>query len=89
MERMTRTQISLCEDEYDYVKQTAVRRGISLSAVLRALVRTDMEKAETPAATVADLLGLFSDPAAEGRDHDALLYGSGPAADGWPMAGGR
>jgi hypothetical protein len=79
---MTRTQISLNEEEHRYLKLEAAGEGVSLSALIRRLVRERMNAKEAGATTVADLVGLFGDPGVTGRDHDALLYGAGSLPDG-------
>ncbi len=42
MARMTRTQITLEEDEYLFLKSEAAERGTSLSSVVREMVRGRM-----------------------------------------------
>ena len=56
--------------------------NMAMSALLRRLVRERMEMKDAGATTVADLMGLFADPGATGRDHDAILYGAGPPPSG-------
>jgi hypothetical protein len=79
MTRMTRTQISLNEDEHRYLKLEAAREGVSLSAFLRGIVREKMDASGPGKPTVAEMVGLFADAGAAGRDHDAILYGPGRA----------
>lgn len=81
MTRMTRTQISLNEDEHRYLKLEAARKGVSLSALLRKLVRERMDMKGAGATMVADIVGLLADPDVDGRDHDAILYGAGHPPD--------
>jgi hypothetical protein len=80
MTRMTRTQISLNEDEHRYLKLEAARVGVSLSAFLRGIVREKMDASGQWKATVAEIVGLLADADAAGRDHDAILYGTDRAA---------
>lgn len=81
MTRMTRTHISLNEDEHRYLKLEAAREGVSLSALLRTSVRERMDRRKVGATSVADLVGLFADPDVTGRDHHAILYGAGPPSN--------
>ena len=45
MARMTRTQITLEEAEYRFLKTQAAASGVSFSAVVRGLVRDRMDRA--------------------------------------------
>ncbi len=76
MTRMTRTQITLEQHEYLFLKARATEQGISLSAVIRALVRTAMEQARTGAPHVRELAGLIAESDFSGKDHDRILYGA-------------
>jgi hypothetical protein len=78
MARMTRTQITLEEDEYLFLKSQATERGISLSAVIRDLVRTRMSDGTDSSFHIWDLADLV--PPTEngivdfsGRDHDRII----------------
>jgi len=73
MARMTRTQITLEEDEYLFLKAQAAERGTSLSSVIRGLVRARMSDAAQPAAHIWDLAGLVPDSDFTGKDHDRIL----------------
>lgn len=75
MARMTRTQLSLQEDEYRFLKKEAARRGASLSAVMRGLVRDSMQQAAEGAPHIWDVAGLIGSSDFSGRDHDAILCG--------------
>jgi hypothetical protein len=72
---MTRTQISLEDIQYLYLKTQAAARGSSLSAVIRDLIDSDMgaQRAEGP--RLEEMAGLFSGGDLEGVDHDHYLYG--------------
>ena len=85
---MTRTQITLEEDEYLFLKSQAAQTGASLSSVVRGLVRARMS--DTPATPLhiwelADLV-----PATDcemdfsGRDHDKVIADALAAEFGLP-----
>jgi hypothetical protein len=76
MTRMTRTQVSLAEEEYRFLKAEAAHRGASLSAVVRDLIRDGMRQATESAPHVWDVAGLVGASEFTGKDHDAVLYGS-------------
>lgn len=75
MARMTRTQVSLEEDEYRFLKAQAARSGSSLSSVVRQLVRERMGLASAQAPHIWEIAGLIDVSDFTGRDHDAVLYG--------------
>ena len=75
MARMTRTQVTLEESEYHFLKARAAETGCSLSSVVRSMVRANMQQAATDAPHVWDMAGLVSTSDFTGRDHDAILYG--------------
>jgi hypothetical protein len=75
MARMTRTQISLEDKQYLYVKRQASARGSSLSAVIRDLIDSDMGAQCAEGPRLEDMAGLFSGGGLEGVDHDHYLYG--------------
>jgi len=79
MARMTRTQITLEQDEYRFLKAQAAESGSSLSAVIRALVRDSMAQTHAGRPPVAELAGLIGESDFSGKDHDRILYG--PAAE--------
>ncbi len=83
MARMTRTQITLEEAEYCFLKTQATASGISLSAVVRSLVRERMDRAAADAPHVWELAGLITQSDFSGKDHDAILYGE-PASEPSP-----
>ena len=92
MARMTRTQISLEQDEYRYLKARAAEQGSSLSAVIRALVRDSMGQALADRPHVTELAGLITESDFSGRDHDRILYvaaGTTAAAESKCDADGR
>ncbi|GAB4245427.1 MAG: hypothetical protein Kow00122_02140 [Thermoleophilia bacterium] len=73
MGRMIRTQISLGEDEYAFVKSEADRRGVSFAELIRTLIDETMATTATEGADIAALAGLFADGSVSGADHDRLL----------------
>jgi hypothetical protein len=76
MARMTRTQITLEEDEYLFLKTEAAQRGGSLSSVVRELVRERMDAQAGAPLHVWELAGLLADceyDGTSGADHDRLL----------------
>jgi hypothetical protein len=75
MARMTRTQITLEEQEYRFLKAQAAERGASLSSVVRGLVRQDMEATAASSPHIWELAGLIAESDFTGKDHDAVLYG--------------
>jgi hypothetical protein len=81
MTRMTRTQISLDETQYRYLKSAAAEQGVSISALLRGLVDREMNRRAENGPHVWELAGLIDDRLASGRDHDRILYGG---SDGSP-----
>ena len=87
MGRMIRTQISLGEDEYAFVKAEAARRGVSFAELIRTLIDETMATTATEGADIAALAGLFADGSVSGADHDRLLADAlegerrGPAED--------
>jgi hypothetical protein len=76
MGRMTRTQITLEEDEYLFLKAEAAETGQSLSAVVRELVRTRMVRKPQPVLHIWELAGILSDCQYDpgiSMDHDGVL----------------
>jgi|WetSurMetagenome_2_1015567.scaffolds.fasta_scaffold12978_4 hypothetical protein len=85
MARMTRTQVTLEESEYRFLKARAAETGSSLSSVVRGMVRDRMRQVAAGAPHVWDVAGMISESAFSGRDHDAVIYGGDPGtsdADG-------
>ena len=78
MARMTRTQVTLQEEEYRFLKARAAESGSSLSSVVRGLVRERMQRAASDAPHVWDVAGLVTGSDFSGKDHDAVLYGRRP-----------
>jgi hypothetical protein len=70
MARMTRTQITLEEDEYLFLKNQAAETGSSLSSVVRGLVRARMGQGGERVLHIWELAGI----AAGGNDESALDY---------------
>lgn len=75
MPRMTRTQISLEERQYLFVKNEAAVRGTSLSGVIRELIEGRMRARDSESPRLDDIVGFFSGGGGEGIDHDHYLYG--------------
>ena len=78
MARMTRTQVTLEESEYRFLKTQAAESGSSLSSVVRGLVRERMEQAIAGAPHIWEVAGLVGESDFTGKDHDAVLYGQAP-----------
>lgn len=74
MARMTRTQVTLEEAEYHFLKARAAETGASLSAVVRGLVRESMEHEAASRPPVWAVAGLVTASEVSGKDHDAVLY---------------
>jgi len=75
MPRMTRTQVTLEEDEYLFLKAQAAEAGASLSSVVRGLVRARMNQAPDTVPHIWDLAGIITDCEYVDEDHDTLIYG--------------
>jgi hypothetical protein len=75
MARMTRTQVTLEEEEYRFLKARAVQSGSSLSSVVRGLVRAGMQHAASGSPHIWEVAGLVRESDFTGSDHDAVLYG--------------
>jgi hypothetical protein len=73
MSRMTRTQISLDESQYRYLRAEAARRSTSISALIREMVDKRMDEGGALGGLEA-ICGMFSDGSVSGADHDRLLY---------------
>ncbi len=77
MARMTRTQVTLEEDEYLFLKAEAAQSGTSLSSVVRGLVRARMSEEPEPVLHVWELAALLPeggpDDSLSGKDHDEML----------------
>ncbi len=71
---MTRTQISLEEGQYRFLKREAARRESSLSSIVRELVEELMRGAEEDGPSILSIRGVFSDGRVSGQDHDRILY---------------
>ena len=85
---MTRTQITLEEDEYLFLKSQAADTGTSLSSVVRGLVRARMGDTPAPVLHIWELADLV--PASDcemdfsGRDHDKVIADALAAEFGIP-----
>jgi hypothetical protein len=74
MARMTRTQITLEEDEYLFLKSQAAETGTSLSSVVRRLIRDKMGEVPQQRLHVWELAGILEDCKYTNEDHDTMLY---------------
>lgn len=74
MARMTRTQVTLEEQEYRFLKAQAAQSGSSLSSVVRGLVRERMGDVAAGSPHVWEMAGLIGESDFTGKDHDAVLY---------------
>ena len=75
---MKRTQISLTEHEYDFVRREARRRRMSMAAVLRELVRDRMRRQSRLPSDhpLRNIIALGrGDGAPVSEKHDEYLYG--------------
>lgn len=76
---MHRTQISLEREQYDSLMREARRRGISLAAVVRALISEQLQgrpRAGGKTPPLAAIKGLGEgDGQSVGRHHNEFLYG--------------
>ena len=76
MARMTRTQITLEEDEYLFLKSQAAQRGSSLSSIVRELVRARMGAEHYQPLHIWELAGILTDceyDGVSGKDHDKAI----------------
>lgn len=73
MARMTRTQISLEERQYAFLKARASEDRSSLSAVLREMIDRMIAEAATNAPSLMTLAGAWEGGGASGADHDRPL----------------
>jgi hypothetical protein len=89
MPRMTRTQVTLEEEEYRFLKAQAAKSGASLSSVVRGLVRERMHRAAADAPHVWEAAGLVGESGFTGKDHDAVLYGRDPGSSNGETGGDR
>jgi hypothetical protein len=80
MARMTRTQVTLEEREYRFLKAQAAQSGASLSSVVRGLVRERMDDAAAGSPHVWEMAGLIVESDFTGKDHDAVLNARPPDA---------
>jgi hypothetical protein len=78
MARMTRTQVTLEESEYRFLKARAAESGSSFSSIVRSLIRERMQQAAADAPHVWDVAGVISESAFSGEHHDAIIYGGEP-----------
>lgn len=74
MARMTRTQISLEDEQYRFLKREAARRELSLSSVLRELIDVRMLEIAADSTSIMSMKGIFSDGRPTGQEHDLVLH---------------
>ena len=74
MPRMTRTQVTLEEDEYLFLKAQAAESGRSLSSVVRGLVRAQMNGVPNAIPHIWDLAGLINESDFTGEQHDEIIH---------------
>ena len=73
---MHRTQLSLEQWQYEALKARAEREGLSLSAVVRAILTEHLEmSADWAARRLDDVAAVAEGPADLGEGHDRYLYG--------------
>lgn len=79
MARMTRTQITLEEDEYLFLKAESAETGESLSSVVRGLIRARMARSPERVLHVWELAGIAGaaedgpEPTHAGWEFDKML----------------
>jgi len=73
MARMTRTQITLEQDQYRFLKSEAAQRGCSVSAIVREAISERMRLAAEASPHVWDLAGFIKESDISGKDHDRAL----------------
>lgn len=75
---MKRTQISLSETEYAFLRREAGRRGMSMAAIVRELIRDRMGRRSRlqPNHPLRNMIALGrGDGAPVSEKHDEYLYG--------------
>ncbi len=72
MGRMTRTQISLEEHQYQFVRRQAAEQGSSMGAYLRSLIDEAMAE-ERPRSSIMDLAGIFEGGGLTNAEIDEIL----------------
>lgn len=75
---MRRTQISLSRSEYIFLRREAKRRGMSMAAVVRKLIREQMTTRERIPADhpFREIIGIgHGDGTPVSEKHDEYLYG--------------
>ncbi len=75
---MKRTQISLAKTEHEFVRREARRRGTSMAAIIRELVRDRMGRRQRlpPDHPLRNIVALGrGDGAPVSEKHDEYLYG--------------
>jgi len=87
MARMTRTQVTLEEEEYRFLKSQAAENGVSLSSLVRDLVRERMRRVAATAPHVWDIAGLITVSDFTGSEHDDVLWGRPPDEAGGETPG--
>jgi hypothetical protein len=83
-----RDRSTLERDGYHFLKAQAAESGVSLSSVVRGLVRERMQQAAAEAPYVWDIAGLIVESDFTGKEHDTILYGR-PSETHAPAGGGE
>lgn len=83
---MTRTQISLTEDQYRFLAECSRQTGESLSAIVRRAIDRLRAQEEPPRRRLLALIGAYeADRSDVAERHDEILWGR-PAGAGAPPA---
>ncbi|MBI3940882.1 MAG: hypothetical protein HY315_08610 [Acidobacteria bacterium] len=72
---MHRTQIILEEWQYQTLRTRAEQEGRSISAVVREILRTVLDRPPHRKSQLRGIEGVGEDRSAYGRAHDRFLYG--------------
>jgi two-component sensor histidine kinase len=73
---MHRTQISLEDEQYQALLRESRKRRVSLSAIIRELVRKGLSSDDDPANPLDRLAGIAEGTGEPvGREHNRFLYG--------------
>ena len=73
---MVRTQISLTESQYRYLKETARESGVSMSSLVRDAVELQMRRREEHRQRALEIIGSFvADRDDVSVRHDEYLHG--------------
>lgn len=74
--KMKRTQISLTSEDFEKARRIAESRHVSLSQVVRDLLRSAPEEEIPVKGPLDDIIGMVKDADPRGSvDHDEFIYG--------------